>query len=177
MDSQTVTIICSAVPTAIGLVGGFYIRNFIKHQVDAKDATIEHLQVEISTLKGDRAPAIAQDYKAMREHAEQATQDRRKLEEQLKLLSDRQKERDKAGTKTDPRLEQARGLSLAATILMRHINKPVGGIVPNPVFVKGTFDAIHEIVAEVNDRTPNAKALGDAIAAAAKKSAPSADTL
>jgi hypothetical protein len=46
-----------------------------KHQIEAKDATIETKEAEIARLKGEIAPAIVDAYAKMRAHAEQMTSD------------------------------------------------------------------------------------------------------
>jgi len=76
------------------LVGGFYLSHFVNQQLKAKDATIETLnaanklrEAEIAALKSDRAPAIAADYKVMREHADKMTEDKRRLDERVAELT------------------------------------------------------------------------------------------
>lgn len=90
-------------------VGSFYIRNFIKHQVDAKDATIEQKdamveflksaisahQTEIAALKGERMPAIVAEHKAMQEFAEKITIEKQELSKQVHSLTKEQKETQK----------------------------------------------------------------------------------
>jgi hypothetical protein len=77
--------------TTIGvlIVGyGIWLRNIFKHQIEAKDATIEAKNAEISRLRADSAPAIADAYTKMRAHADQMTRDvgllNQKLDSQTK---------------------------------------------------------------------------------------------
>jgi len=58
------------------LVGGIWLKYVVAQQLKTKDTTIESLnaaiklqETEIAGLKGDRAPAIAAEYKTMREYA------------------------------------------------------------------------------------------------------------
>jgi hypothetical protein len=58
-------LVLAAITPALLLVGGFYLNKFVKHQVDAKDATIEFLrsaisaqQAEISSLKRNERPQL-----------------------------------------------------------------------------------------------------------------------
>lgn len=64
------------VVVAVLAVGyGFWLRNIFKHQIDAKDATIQSKDAEIPRLRGESAPVIVCNYMKMRAHAEQLTRD------------------------------------------------------------------------------------------------------
>jgi hypothetical protein len=157
MTIESWNLIFSAATAGMVLVGGIWLKYFVAQQLAAKDATIQHLQTEITTLKSERAPALAAEHKVMREYAEKITEEKAKSDEQVKLLTEQKKEQDKSGVTTmnfDAELAQAQGLSLAANIVVKHINKHTGtGFIPNAVIVQGVFDAIHELIRETNTRT------------------------
>ena len=83
-------IVLNAIVAVLVVGYGVWLRNVFKHQIGAKDATIESKDAEISRLRTDTAPAIAAAYDAMRKHADQMTADvgllNQKLDEQTKVL-------------------------------------------------------------------------------------------
>lgn len=83
-------IVLNAVVAVLVVGYGLWLRNVFQHQIKAKDATIETKDAEISRLKAETAPAIAEAYSKMRAHADQMTVDANllseKLDEQIKSL-------------------------------------------------------------------------------------------
>src|ERR1700741_3554337 len=83
---------------AVLVVGyGIWLRNVFKHQISAKDATIETFETalkakdgEIARLTRDTAPAIAAAYDIMRKHADKMTADfalaSQRLQEQTNII-------------------------------------------------------------------------------------------
>jgi hypothetical protein len=102
MTIESWNLVFSAATTGLVLVGGIWLKYVVAQQLATKDTTIQALnaaiklhETEIAGLKGERAPAIVQDYKAMREHAEQITKEKRELSERVNNLTEEQKESQK----------------------------------------------------------------------------------
>jgi len=72
---EVCNIVLNVVVAVLVIGYGIWLRNVFKHQIEAKDATIETKDAEISRLRGETAPAIAAAYAAMRQHADQMTSD------------------------------------------------------------------------------------------------------
>ena len=103
MTIESWNLIFSAATTGLVLVGGIWLKYVVAQQLASKDTTIQVLnaaiklhETEIAGLKGERAPAIVQDYKAMREHAEQITKEKQELSERVNRLTVEQKESQRA---------------------------------------------------------------------------------
>jgi hypothetical protein len=85
------TLVLNVIVAVLLAVYGVWFNNVVKHQLGAKDATIETLKTEIDSLKGDRAPAIAAEHKIMKEFADQMAAQKQQLEDQVKTLTTSQK--------------------------------------------------------------------------------------
>jgi predicted histidine transporter YuiF (NhaC family) len=158
MTIITVNLVLNTI-VAVLLVGyGLWFKNVVQHQLSAKDSTIETLkttivlhETEIAAVKGDRAPAIASAYKVMREHANLITEENQKLDEQVRFLTERQREEETTGVlieKSLESLEQVRGLHFAINILLKHLEddmKNVTTTIDIRVFMGKTLDAMSEI--------------------------------
>ena len=79
---ETYSIVLNTVIGVLIVGYGIWLRNIFKHQIEAKDATIEVKDAEISRLRGETAPAIADAYAKMRAHAEQMTHEHEILRQQ-----------------------------------------------------------------------------------------------
>jgi hypothetical protein len=80
------SIVLNAVIGVLVVVYGFWLRNVFKHQIDAKDATIQLKDAEISRLRSEAAPAIVAYASATRELAEKVSRDFVVMREQYKML-------------------------------------------------------------------------------------------
>src|SRR5689334_9780163 len=87
MTVEAWSIIASAVNSGLLIVGGLWLKHFVDQQVKAKDAIIALKESEISRLKDDRAPAIAEAYAKMRDHANQVTREAAQVQEKLSKLT------------------------------------------------------------------------------------------
>lgn len=124
MTIQEWTLVFSAVTSGLVLVGGIWLKYVVDQQLKAKDTTIESLNAaiklhegQIDSLKGDRAPAIAAEYKTMREHADKMTEEKQALDKQVEKLTEAQKEQAKehhVGTI----MSEIDGLVLASEVMM-----------------------------------------------------------
>jgi hypothetical protein len=104
-DEMTINewiLIAQAVTAGLLLGGGFWLRYFVKHQVDAKDATIQSLQAahgvyeaRISSLESQRAPELAKELLVMMQLADQTAKEKRELSERVNNLTAEQKESQK----------------------------------------------------------------------------------
>jgi hypothetical protein len=163
---MTIVTICTLVLNAVVavlLVGyGLWLRNIFIQQLSAKDTTIETLNAaiklhegEVAALKGDRAPAIAAEYKTMREHADLMTREKQVLDEQMKILIEKQSKAS-APDVDSALLEnaQSRGMALAASIVFKHIGTQGYGPIDTKKLLPNIFHAIEEITEEINKRTP-----------------------
>ena len=164
MTIESWNLVFSAVTSGLVLVGGIWLRYVVNQQLKSKDTTIETLNAaiklqehEISALKGDRAPAIAAEYKTMREHAERMTEEKQKLDDQNRLLTEQQKEKDKVSAcvmePADRAMSEAVGLVNAASIMLKHLQAPSETVAdPYDVFGQAAFDGINEIHREAASR-------------------------
>ena len=167
---MTIVTICTLVLNvviAVLLVGyGLWLRNIFTHQLSAKDTTIETLnaaiklhETEIAGLKGDRAPAIVKDYKAMKEHAEQVTLEKQQLDERMQSLTETQR-RMAAVHEVDVYRAELQGLRITTVLLMRHLGNYVDVLnAPEPPqegvyhwFVNGIRQIIEELHSDVGSR-------------------------
>jgi hypothetical protein len=86
---ESSSILLNTVVGVLVIGYGIWLRNVFQHQIKAKDAVIEAKEAEISRLRGETAPAIAEAYSKMRAHADQMTRDanllNQKLDEQTKV--------------------------------------------------------------------------------------------
>jgi hypothetical protein len=133
MTIESWNLVFSAATAGLVLVGGIWLKYVVAQQLATKDTTIQALnaaiklhETEIAGLKGERAPSIVQDYKAMREHAEQITKDKIELSEQVKNLTEEQKESQKMKAMLGLMYE-IDGLSFATDIF-----KEVFTVLPTP---------------------------------------------
>ena len=102
MQIETWNILLNAL-IAVLLVGyGIWLRNVFRHQLAAKDSTIESLgaaitahEAEIKRLRGETAPAIAEAYKRLKELAEFTAAESNELAKRLKAA-------EAARVKADP---------------------------------------------------------------------------
>jgi len=75
MTLETYSILLNTTIGVLIIGYGIWLRNVFQHQIKAKDATIETKDAEISRLRGETAPSIADAYAKMRAHAESMTAD------------------------------------------------------------------------------------------------------
>ena len=80
MNLQTYSILLNSVVGVLIVGYGIWLRNVVKHQIEAKDSTIQSKDAEISRLRGETAPAIAEAYAKMRAHADAMTADVNRLQ-------------------------------------------------------------------------------------------------
>jgi hypothetical protein len=92
---QEWNLVASVIPTALLLVGGFWLRNLVNQQLKAKDATIESRdatiklhEAEIASLKAVSVPALVAEHKGAFEHAEHMTAQKQRLEERVLELKE-----------------------------------------------------------------------------------------
>jgi hypothetical protein len=166
---MTIVTVCTLVLNAVVavlLVGyGIWFRNVVAQQLATKDTTIETLdavvklhEAELSALKREAAPAIANEHKTMREFAEQMAAEKQKLEEQVKALNaalNAASGRDKS--RTDQVLGESHGLILALGILHKHVSSLHG--MSAHAFVVNTSEAFKEISTEIQNRQSTAMKL------------------
>ncbi|MGD0509402.1 MAG: hypothetical protein ABSA27_16505 [Terriglobales bacterium] len=178
---MTIVVICTLVLNAVVtvlLVGyGLWFRNIVKQQLNAKDTTIETLnaaitshQAEISILKGDRAPVITAEYKIMREHADQMTADKQALDEQVKKLTESQKEGAKMH-QVEKVMSEIDGLRFASELLMNPFNRYTSEFMsPEALgahetllqnFMLDTMDVMTQIGLEMGSRNKDVKRVLD----------------
>jgi len=157
------TLVLNVIVAVLLAVYGVWFNNVVKHQLGAKDATIETLKTEIDSLKGDRAPAIAAEYKLMREHADRMTEDKQKLDEQVRRLAANQTSAARLSRPVDPidkTLAEGTGLILATNILMKNITDTEGVLLtPADKFIVGALTAVNQIESEIKSRNALAREL------------------
>jgi len=115
---------------AVGLVGyGVWLRFVIKQQLQSKDGVIEALKATITTheahitnLKNDTAPAIANAYAVMRQHAEQQTADALQYQERLQNVAAARRVREQLEP-VEKAMNEIEGLMLGMKILDTHLGK------------------------------------------------------
>src|ERR1035441_6867560 len=122
------TLVLNAVVGVLLICYGLWFRNIVNQQLRTKDTSIETLnaaiklhEVEITGLKGDRAPAIAAKYKTIREYADRMTADKQGLDQRLKKLTERQKEEAKIHM-VETAMAEVDGLLVASDLLLNHFN-------------------------------------------------------
>lgn len=128
MIIQAWALISTVITPPLIAGGGFWLRNLVNEQLKSKDATIESLnaaiklhEAAITGLKGERAPAIAADYKAMLEHANQKTEENQRLKEQMKDLTEDQK-KVMNSLALQSRVAEIDGLLLANDLMLNEWN-------------------------------------------------------
>jgi hypothetical protein len=111
-------------------------------------------------LKGERAPAIVAEYKAMLEYSEKMTREKQKLDEQMKVLAAQQSMASSPAL-DDAILENAkgRGIAMAASILLKHVRTPRMGFIDTARLPDGVLEAIDEMVVEMSKREHSFQAL------------------
>jgi predicted histidine transporter YuiF (NhaC family) len=176
---MTIMTICTLVLNAVIavlLVGyGLWLRNIFTQQLSAKDTTIETLNAavklhegEVAALKGDRAPAIAAEYKTMREHANQMTEEKQKLEDRVKNLTDSQR-RGEAIRPVLKALSEMDGLMLAGKFLsdaLIDLDKEPDTFIPS--LIRGVSNVQEQITTQLESRKTTVNGFMDKIAAGAK---------
>lgn len=95
-------IVLSAIIAVLLAVYGLWLKYVISQQLDAKDSAIEALraalenkEAEVSRLQRDTAPAITAAYAAMRDHANQMTEESNRKAAELKALHQNEQFRSK----------------------------------------------------------------------------------
>ena len=87
MTIETWNIVLNAV-IAVGLVVyGIWLKYITDQQLKSKDATIQAKDAEIARLQAESAPTIAAKYKAMKEYADQITEESQRLTDQLNTFA------------------------------------------------------------------------------------------
>jgi gas vesicle protein len=114
------TLIAQAVNAGLLLGGGFYLRYLIKHQMDAKDATIETLKTKLDVVERERAPEIVKDLRVLEEYAEKATSQKNRLNEELQKLTEKQK-KDESYRPILQLKAEIDGLAFASNLLSKDI--------------------------------------------------------
>lgn len=154
------TLLLDAVICVLLVSYGVWFRDVVKHQLRLKDATIETLESKISSLKDERAPAIAADYKMMKEHAETVTIEKQRLDEEKRTLDRRVRELSmiqghlEAFHQIDVYRAESEGLRNATKLLLNHFGeyvaklegraeRPTGGL--SAWFIAGTSNIIETL--------------------------------
>ena len=169
------TLVLNAVVGVLLICYGLWFRNIVNQQLRTKDTTIETLnaaiklhEVEIAGLKGDRAPAIAAEYKTIREYADRMTADKQGLDQRLKKLTERQKEEAKIHM-VETAMAEVDGLLVASDLLLSHFANygevMSSGVAPEQgffqSFVLGTLDVLKKIESETESRNEDVKRMFD----------------
>jgi septal ring factor EnvC (AmiA/AmiB activator) len=178
MTIEAWTLLFSAITSGLVLVGGVWLKHVVNQQLKSKDTTIETLnaaiklhEAEIAALKNDRAPAIATEYKTMREHADRMTADKQALDEQIKKLTESQKEGEKV-QQLIKAMSEIDGLTLASNLLTEAFDRYISGMKISPAnrveqdsllqdFMLDILDVVSGIGKEVETRNMDVKRVLD----------------
>jgi hypothetical protein len=153
MTIEAWNIVLSATILVLMAVGGFWLKHVVGQQLKAKDAVIEASKgvIElkdtlITSLQGNTAPAIAKDYAAMREHANQVSEDSQKKSAQLAALTERHKLAVQT-YETKLSIAEARVYSESFDLIHEHIGAvlfPDGEQINSLFKDKDTFETLFE---------------------------------
>ncbi|MGE5057586.1 MAG: hypothetical protein ACM3WP_25770 [Acidobacteriota bacterium] len=123
MTIEAWNIVLSSIVLGLVSGGGFWLKYVVDQQLKSKDTTIEALKgvvelkdAQISTLSGNTAPAIAQAYAAMKNHADQMTSEQIRLSQELDSLTV-QLQRKELATPMRDLVSQTVGIMAAQRIL------------------------------------------------------------
>jgi hypothetical protein len=150
---------------ALMLVGGLWLKYIVDQQLKAKDAamkvlesTIKGNEAEISALRSNTAPAIAQAYAVMKQHAEDVTGEALRLAEQVRKLSEEVQDTENL-TRLDMLLGETTGLLVALKAFKENLEQS-----PSPLllaqepqrmlaFINGCNTALEQVAMGVRDRS------------------------
>jgi hypothetical protein len=165
MTLEASYLIANAVIIALLLVGGFYLRQVVFQQLKSKDATIELLQTQISSLTAERAPAIAAEHATMIAYANQLTKEKQQAVVNSQRLSDElarlieQGKRDERLAVARRLLYESKGLLVANEVFQQKVAKKV--FTPEPpeisfasfkMVINGLIEAFQQMNVEVHAR-------------------------
>ena len=164
MTVEAWTLILQAVLTVLVVTYGIWLRNIVKQQIDAKEATIQSLQTQIAGLKQEVAPAIVTHYQTMRAHAEEMTGEVQRLKQELQETLAQQE-----ATEDFKRFLYVAGsavaYSRATTIIGEHIGKrlfepPAPKVMPSVMQLgDGYLQAVQELSGAMQQSLDEAKVL------------------
>lgn len=165
-------ILLNAIIAVLLVVYGIWFQYVVRHQLGSKDAAIQALQTAITAkdavieqMEGEKAPAVAQSYRVMREHAEEMSAEKIKLAEEVRSLSKLIEIKDEV-IPIDKLLDEIDGLTIAVKLITASLGPSPARMVPPStvnealnIHFNTIVEVIRSIASEQDTRFQEAKAL------------------
>lgn len=181
MTIQEWNILLDAVIAILLIFYGFWLKNVIDQQLKAKDtarealeAVIKSKEAEISRLSGNTAPAIVRDYAVMKQHANDMTEQKLRLSEDVKKLSTQLQQKEMVAPVRELLLE-SKGILIAELILNDNVGEALFSRLPEHEWKISIVDSYSKTLEQMEQERKNRRAKADVIAAAPNKAYPKSE--